>query len=383
MRFVGANRANMDPSGRPYSRLVPIRDRPVDACPGVLQTHQADDGAVARIRVPGGRIRAAGLRTVLAAAPDGTVELTSRANLQIRGLTGESDLARRLAAAGLLPSATHERVRNIMASPLDGDRDLVRALDEGLCARPALAGLPGRFLFIVDSGRGDVAWLDGDVAALFTGPDTAAVLLGGVDVGLRASRAGLVETMLDCAERFLAVRSDEWRVAELADVRGIAGAVGTSTVRPRPIPTRGPLGRFERGDGLVSLGAAVPLGRLSLAQGTALAEVAPELVITPWRGVVVPDLPVRRADSVAERLSGTGLLLDPDAPAVTACTGRPGCAKALADVRTDASAMLRAGIATSRAVHWSGCARRCGRPRGDVLDIVATENGYVVRPWAR
>ncbi|HEU5470560.1 MAG TPA: precorrin-3B synthase [Actinophytocola sp.] len=359
---------------------MPIRDRPTDACPGALRVHAAADGGVARIRVPGGRLTATQFRAVRAAAPDGTVELTSRANLQIRGLAEGCAPGERLAAAGLLPSATHELVRNIIASPLSGDSELVRELDAGLCARPALAGLPGRFLFIVDSGDGDVAWLDGDVTALFRTSDTAAVLLGGVDVGLRAGRAELVRTMLDCAERFLAVRTGEWRIAELPDLTGFRAMSGR--VEPVPAgapPARGPVGRFDRGDGLVSLGVSVPLGRVDPAQGAALEAAGPELVITPWRGVVVPDVPADRVDAVAARLAATGLLLDPDAPAVTACTGRPGCAKALADVRADAAAMLRAGPGTTVAVHWSGCARRCGRPRGDVLDVVATGDGYVVR----
>src|SRR5436190_2692455 len=131
-----------------YIRLVPTRDRPTDACPGALQVHLAADGGVARIRLPGGRLTASQLRAVLDAASrlgDGTVELTSRANLQIRGLApgAESALAGRLAETGLLPSATHERVRNIIASPLTGRDgagvadvgDVVQALDKELCAR--------------------------------------------------------------------------------------------------------------------------------------------------------------------------------------------------------------------------------------------------------
>jgi precorrin-3B synthase len=26
--------------------------------------------------------------------------------------------------------------------------------------------------------------------------------------------------------------------------------------------------------------------------------------------------------------------------------------------------------------HWAGCERRCGRPSGDVVDVVATATGY-------
>jgi precorrin-3B synthase len=65
---------------------------------------------------------------------------------------------------------------------------------------------------------------------------------------------------------------------------------------------------------------------------------------------------------------------------VTACTGRPGCAKSLADVRPDATAAVTTGTLPAGGVrqHWAGCERRCGRPRGDVVDVVATGLGYRV-----
>ncbi|MFD0530853.1 hypothetical protein ACFQ1I_36085 [Kitasatospora arboriphila] len=50
---------------------------------------------------------------------DGALETTSRGNVQLRGLASAcgAELADRLRAVGLLPSDTHERVRNIVASP--------------------------------------------------------------------------------------------------------------------------------------------------------------------------------------------------------------------------------------------------------------------------
>jgi precorrin-3B synthase len=92
---------------------------------------------------------------------------------------------------------------------------------------------------------------------------------------------------------------------------------------------------------------------------------------------VVPDL----ADpGAADALASAGLVLDPGSPwsRVTACAGRPGCAKSLADVRGDAARAVATGSLPLDGArqHWAGCERRCGRPSGDVVDVVATGGGY-------
>ena len=60
-----------------------------DRCPGALRVHQAADGAMVRVRLPGGQITVGQLRALAAAsASDGdrSLDLTSRANVQIRGI---------------------------------------------------------------------------------------------------------------------------------------------------------------------------------------------------------------------------------------------------------------------------------------------------------
>lgn len=375
------------------------RDR-VDACPGALQTHSAADGELARVRVPGGSLSTHQLRVLAAAARelgDGHLEMTSRGNLQLRGLPVVHDLGDRLADAGLLPSATHERVRNVLASGLTGLDDeghldvsgWVRALDAGLVADPALAELPGRFLAALDDGRGDVIGLGADVGLLALSPTEVALVLGGVDSGLRSDPAGAVDLALDAARALLAERaaqdSQAWRLAELDDgparVAARLAARRGALVEVPAAPLVGRVGAVTQLDGRTTLLGVVPLGRLSADQAELLASLTSGVRITPWRTVVVPHLAEDAVDDAAVDLFRTGFVFDEASPwlQVTTCAGRPGCAKSLADVRADAVAAVATGRlpADGARQHWAGCARRCGRPAG-ALDVVATGDGYSI-----
>lgn len=376
--------------------MTPDRTR-ADACPGALQVHQAADGGLARVRLPGGALTPAQLEVLADAAEqlaDGALELTSRGNVQLRALApgDELDLAERLAAAGLLPSLTHETARNLVASPLSGRRGgqvdvrgLVTGFDAALRADPGLAGLPGRFLASFDDGSGDVTGLAADVGVHAVGPDELALVLAGADSGLRTGPGDAVAVLADAARAFQAVRGPAWRLAEVPGGAGhVLAALGGAATTPvelagaDPVP---PVGWLDQDDGLVSLAAVVPLGRLDATTARFLAAVERPLVVTPWRGVVVTDLDEGVAEALLRVVAPRGLVFDAASPwsRVSSCAGRPGCAKALADVRADAGAAVAAGtLPGTGPVHYSGCERRCGRPRGDVLDVVATAEGYRV-----
>src|SRR6185312_874764 len=88
---------------RPYGGLV-ARIRGRDACPGALQLHQAADGALARVRLPGGVISPEQLEALAHAATrfgSPSMELTSRGNIQLRAITDTAAVAEVVAAAGL------------------------------------------------------------------------------------------------------------------------------------------------------------------------------------------------------------------------------------------------------------------------------------------
>ncbi|MDH6195159.1 precorrin-3B synthase [Mycobacterium frederiksbergense] len=366
------------------------RTRDQDACPGALTVHQAADGPLARIRLPGGMITATQL-TALAQIADQfgspAMELTSRGNIQIRALTDTAAAAAALADAGLLPSPTHERARNIVASPLSGRsggdtdvRPLVTSLDTAIQAEPALAELPGRFWFSLDDGRGDVSGIDADAGAHARDDGSYALLLAGRDTGVRLDTGDVVTTLIEVARRFVRIRGNAWRVTELDDhsalldgltPTGPSGAHWPPTMKP-------PVGWIEQRDAQVALGAGVPLGVLQARVAHFLAAIEAPLVITPWRSVLVCDLSEGVADASVRVLAPMGLVFDENSPwlNISACTGSPGCAKSAADVRSDAAAAVQTPSEVHR--HFVGCDRACGSPPvGEVL--VAAEDGYRLR----
>lgn len=374
------------------------RTREQDACPGALQVHRAADGALARLRLPGGIITAMQLETLSRAATDwaaGTLELTSRGNLQIRGVTRTAAVADAAASAGLLPSPTHERVRNIVASPLSGRvgpttdiRALITELDEAIRADPELATLPGRFLFGIDDGSADISGLGADVGVHLDG-EAAALLLAGRDTGVRLALNSAVPTMVAVARRFNAGRESAWRVKELVDADALLGALTPSEAPGAtwPAVTRPPIGWLEQHDGRITLGAAVPLGVLPARTAEYLAAIGTPMAITPWRSILAFDLDEEVADVALRVLAPLGLVFDDNSPwlSVSACTGSPGCEHSMADVRADAAAAV-AEPASAHARsnpspvhrHFVGCDRACGSP-GTGAVLVATGDGYRTR----
>jgi sulfite reductase beta subunit-like hemoprotein len=377
----------------------------LDACPGVLRLHEAADGHLARVRLPGGRIGALGLRAVAQAASlgNGIVELTSRAGLQIRGLPadGGEAVATILTAAGLLPSTAHDRVRNIAAPPLGGrgagalahTDALVEAIDRSLCGAADLVALPGRFLFAVDDGTRalDPLLADVELAAERGG---FRLCLGGTATRLVVPEGQAAETAIAAARSFVTVAAAEapgaWRVGDLAGGgRRLARELGLEVevdVAERPglaRPRGHDVGPIAQRDGRSAVAALPPLARLSPEQLGALAELlAPSATVrlSPWRTLTFVDLDVADGPALTDKLRALGLVVSPATgwTGLSACSGLGACARARADVR--AAATLRAARRddASPREHWSACERRCGEPIDARVTVVASDEGLVV-----
>lgn len=229
---------------------------------------------------------------------DGRVYVTTRTNLQVRGLPAvpgtshlPEDILYALEATGLLPSRTHDLARNVMASPQTGLaggrtdlRPVVKALDAALLREPAFGALPGRFLFVLDDGRGDLLDRTCDLGLVSLDADTAQLRIGtgwGPEVPLDT----VVRQLVQLAHRFLDVRGigpdAPWHVHELPTP--LADAMPASPRLPRAAPPL-PYGPVPGGEHV-----PVPEQGLDRPAVERLCAAAPTLFVTPWRGVLIPE----------------------------------------------------------------------------------------------
>jgi precorrin-3B synthase len=260
-----------------------------DLCPGVLRPWPADDGLLVRLRLVGGQMSGPQLRALLDVSErlgDGVVRLTARANLQVRGLASVS--IEDFEETGLLPSRSHELVRNILMSPQTGHgggradlRPIAAELDRLLLADPALNRLPGRFLFVLDDGRGDLIDRRFDLGLVALDDERVQLRLGddwGAVVGLRHSASWLAAL----AGAFVLARGSgaeaPWHLRELPH------RLGSVAEPDGRLPE--PIGPLPYGHVMGGIHHEIPDGVL-----TAACDFLdqPTLVVTPWRGIFIPD----------------------------------------------------------------------------------------------
>jgi sulfite reductase beta subunit-like hemoprotein len=378
---------------KPCSAAAPDR---ADRCPGALRLHEAADGWLARVRLPGGRVDAAGLRSIadVAELGNGLVELTSRASLQIRGLRpGSAERAAgRLRSGGLLPSIAHDRVRNVLASPVAGRHPrcvaatdgVVSALDGGLCADPALAGLPGRFLFAVEDGSGTVGARRADVALVAERGAGFRLWLAGARTTLATTAQDAPRLALDAGRAFLELRhgSGEWRVADVTGgpaslARRLGGVLEPgAAVSPRSLDV-GVLAQLDGGRAITVL---APLGRIDGPTARRLGELAGKVRLSVARTITIVDVPAGEGAALTAQLAALGLVTAAESGwhALSACAGLGACGRARVDVRAAAAARARVRPPGAPAEHWSACERGCGRPVDVPVAIVATAEGLRV-----
>lgn len=381
-------------------------EAPSDFCPGILHAVPAKDGLLMRLRLPGGQLPAATLAAIADLARrhgDGALDLTARANIQLRGIRPGAlvPLVEGLRRAGLLPSEAHERIRNILVSPFAGVdptelldlRRLAQDLDGALIADPDLARLPAKFAFTLDGGGRGFDPGGGDLT--LTAVPTAAgprlhLSLSGRPTGRGTALDGAAALLIRACGALLALAAKHDLPARgraiLATTVAYDEFLRNLPTEPCPMPPhRATTARFGRWDEInpqhATLLPSIPLGRLTAAEAIRWADLANrfdiDMRLTPWRNLAL--CRVERTD-----IPALGLVLDGSDgfTGLAACAGSEGCAQAFADVRADAKTFADrvAGALPPAgwAIHFAGCAKRCALRGGAKVDLIATQNGYDV-----
>jgi precorrin-3B synthase len=377
-------------------------------CPSLLSPMQSGDGWLVRVKPTAARMSTSAMRIIAEAARrygNGHIDLTGRANLQLRGLTPHSaeHAAESIVAAGLAHNdAGVETIRNVMASPLGPDdvtapfdsHALARKIEAMLAAERKLHALPSKFGVLADGGG--VLPLEGVVADIMVRAHADRLVIG-LDGGMLATLcapANLVQSVRALALAFLALTAQRTprptRMRSLVTTVGedaIFAAAGLSPVRlpfaPAPIapPPVGFIPYPGRDTG--TFGAGLPFGRIEAEALIELARLGEKfgdgtLRTTPWRTLLLSGVAADQIAALAEAVQALGLITDPTDSrlAVFACVGAPACACASVDARADAARLAASAAAKGLRIHVSGCAKGCAHASPAALTLVGRDGRY-------
>lgn len=378
-------------------------------CPGALRPMETGDGLLVRIRPRAGAWPLSALGVIAATASrcgSGEIDLTNRANLQLRGLTEATypDAIAVLSEAGLIDaSAAAESVRNVVVDPVcDLDparidmRWLGHDLETRLTVNSVLHVLPGKFGFSISGTKRPLpAQTTADIMISAHHEGLSAIRLDGdprihavVDFG----------TTLDAVERlaiaFIDMAANDPSKRRMRDAVSAAGSSKifasarletriTAAARDNPVALIGVIGPVERP---LAVGIGLPFGRITATELQSLCDLADahdcrEIRPSQQRTLIVPVRDGASAAALLAQANALELITTSDDPrlAMDVCSGAPSCRNATTNTRADARGLVAAfhrHDAPMPAVHISGCAKGCARRTSAALTFVVRDGLY-------
>jgi ferredoxin-nitrite reductase len=388
-----------------------------------------------RLRLPSGVITSNQTRTlaeiVQRYGDDGSADITTRQNLQLRGIRIEDlpDIFRRLKAADLTSvQSGMDNVRNITGSPvagLDADelmdtrelaiqvQDMITNKGEG---NPAFSNLPRKFNIAIAGCRDNSVHAEiNDIAfvpAYKDGNLGFNVLVGGFFSAKRCAAAIPLNAwvnesdVVDLCEAILIVYRDRgpranrqksrlmWLIDELGieQFRAVVEQqLGRTLLSAAPKDEiiwekRDHIGIYpQKQSGLNYVGLNVPVGRLNASDMFDLARIADvygsgELRLTVEENVIIPNVPDSRLESLVKEPLLERFSIDP-APltrALVSCTGAKFCNFALIETKSRSVAMIKEleaelSIPKPVRIHWTGCPNSCAQPQVADIGLMGTK----------
>jgi len=369
------------------------------ACPTLVQPMRTGDGLLARLRPTGGIFSIRQFIHLAEAAQrhgNGTLEITARGSLQIRGLQGETvqPLAADLDAAGISvpagPIIELSPLHGITPDEIGNPLEIEARLREKFAAELLSPLLAPKLSILIDGGDSyGLAAVTGDirVTAVSRGVWRVAVngdeqtalplLTGSADAAVHAI-GDLLHLLVSLGQHKRCRDIERRRL--LAVFPSMEGVLATAPERKGPL-----VGTLALANGSAILGLRPRFGQLQAAELIAFLAAAEALGATqvrpsPGRIFFLAGLHSQSAASLTDIAAGYGLSADIDDAAahIAACAGAGACASGQFQTKARAERLVAiAGelLDGSMVVHLSGCAKGCAHSRR-TLSIVGTDEGY-------
>lgn len=389
-----------------------------------------------RLRVPNGILTSQQMQAlaeiVQRYGDDGSADITTRQNLQLRGVRLEEipEIFQRLKAVGMTSvQSGMDNVRNITGSPvagIDGDelidtRELVQKVQDAITnagqGNSAFTNLPRKFNIAIEGGRDNSVHAEiNDIAfvpAYKEGNLGFNVLVGGFFSAKRCEAAVALnawvppnDEVVDLCKAILSVYRDnglranrqkarlmwlidEWGIETFrAEVEKELGRAMLPAAAEDEIDwdKRDRIGIHKQlQEGLNYVGLHVPVGRLSADTMFELARLAEvygggEIRLTVEQNVIIPHI----ADSKLEAFLSEPLLeqfsIDPSplTRSLVSCTGAQYCNFALVETKQRALQIAKEldaqlDIPNRARIHWTGCPNSCGQPQVADIGLMGTK----------
>lgn len=396
-----------------------------------------------RMRLANGILTSAQMRVLAEVVQrygeDGNADITTRQNLQLRGVRLEDipDIFNRFEPVGLTSvQSGMDNVRNITGAPVAGidaaelidTRELVQQVQDMLTNKgvgnPEFSNLPRKFNIAIAGGRDNCVHAEiNDLAfvpAYKNGLLGFNIVVGGFFSAKRCEPAiplnawvnpddvvnvcrAVLEVYRDHGLRANRQKArlmwliDEWGIDQFrAQVEKQIGRQLETEAEKDEIDweKRDHIGVYaQKQPGLNYVGLHIPVGRFNAQDMFDLARIAEvygsgEIRLTVEQNVIIPNIPDSRLDAFL----GEPLLLkfsvnpEPLKRALVSCTGSQFCNFALIETKNRALATieaLEASLSLPRPVriHWTGCPNSCGQPQVADIGLMGTKvrkNGKAV-----
>jgi len=391
--------------------LLVLTDLPT--CPGLFSGSRARDGILSRMRIPGGILntqQCGAIANLVDRYSIGCLQITNRANLQIRELRSEipPEVWHDLQELGLASRRVEvDPIRNMMASPTAGidrqqlldTRPLVKAWDDYLHTHPELSELSAKFSIGFDGGElvsirdrlNDILLVAQRRSAnseivfrLYFNSDTGIIIEQSQCISVLAALAGAyleytknrhrVDRKKPRLRHLLADWGTESYLEKVEKNLPFALRRSASKFSDKSIPNHQHLGIHpQQQPGFSYIGITLPLGKLKSKQLRDLAKLAQNfgrgtLRLTPWQNLLISDIPNSQLFEVKQQLTDRGFHwsttnLD---SCLVACAGSTGCASAMTDTQSHAIEMVQdlaqqLQIDRPINIHFSGCEKSCAQ----------------------